>query len=178
MKYCTRCGKENNDDVRFCGGCGARFDEISDVTEEKAEANEAEWLNNLDENGDEKESSSETEKSATINVKKAKKNEKSEKTSIGLIIGIASIMALFVPAIQYASPIGACVGIVFSIKELKATGKKTSLLVCCAAAVLSSLPYVISLAASVLGIVGSGVSILAIFTGIIAYVKEILQSSM
>ena len=178
MKYCTKCGKENNDDARFCGGCGADFEEISSSGNEAKEAtHEAEWLNNLDENGDEKESNVATEPEK-VEVPNAKKPQKNEKMSIGLIIGIASIMALFIPAIQYAAPIGACVGIVFSIKELKATGKKTSLLVCCAAAVLSSLPYVISLAASVLGIVGSGVSILAIFTGIIAYVKEIFQSSM
>ena len=27
MKYCSNCGKENNDDARFCLNCGAKFGE-------------------------------------------------------------------------------------------------------------------------------------------------------
>ncbi|MEN6460226.1 MAG: zinc ribbon domain-containing protein [Syntrophomonas sp.] len=29
MKYCVRCGKELQDDARFCGGCGSEFEIIS-----------------------------------------------------------------------------------------------------------------------------------------------------
>lgn len=32
MKYCSNCGKENNDDARFCLNCGAKFGEDNSTT--------------------------------------------------------------------------------------------------------------------------------------------------
>lgn len=39
MKTCKKCGKENKDTAKFCAGCGARFDEDKEESEETLKSN-------------------------------------------------------------------------------------------------------------------------------------------
>lgn len=97
MKFCTKCGKENNDENKFCIGCGASF-ESNEQKEMTVDATVTNEVNNT--------------KKSTLNL-------------VGMILGIISVSLIVIcccGGFGYVSIIPGIVAVVLSSIYLKKYG--------------------------------------------------------
>ena len=164
MKNCPKCGIELADEVTVCPECGEALvvveaaPEVETAPKKKSPAKEA-----------------------ASKKKSPAKEADPKKKSPAKILSILSLVFACVPLTQIVGFILSIVGIVFGVKEMKASGKKKYLIMSIIATVLSIILAVVYLvlllilAVVLVGVLGVGGGfLLTILTTILAPVISIL----
>ena len=105
MKFCTKCGKQNEDNAKFCLNCGNKFESVNNEFDEmNIESNEVQF------NGSSYYSSQQTP--VYLN------NKKSSLDKVSMIIGIiaicfSTVLCCCFPISYILSPIAIILGIIY-----------------------------------------------------------------